>query len=209
MAENSDKGFAEIKKNFDGLRFDNTNTETGFLYRWYHDEENFYYRLNHPAEWRKGRLNKIVFFEYWLKLKGYSDEEIYEIWDKLDILRRRRRERMDRRTLSRYEKNKNLNECFYELTFQRQIEQKSWDDLRRELIDKPWEKKILKRMGRGLRFNTKFARYLQKNPRASFRELQRQFSLCKTQVEAILSGLKEYHVAPGKKLTAEMLCRKN
>ena len=209
----SDSNLAEIRKNFQGLKFDNTRTETGFLYRWYREETVFYYCLKHP-KWvgrskpRRGHLNKVVFFEYWLKLRGHSDDEIVDIWKKLKISR----EQMDRRTLLRYKKNRDLNECYHELRFQREIEGKSWDDLRMELIDKPWEKKIglrSKGFARAFRLHNKILRYLKENPRARFSELEWKFSIGRKQLDIVLEELREVHVAPGKKLTAEILCTKN
>jgi len=181
-------GIREIRKNFIGLFYNNTNTEAGFLYRYYHHEKYFYYRLNHPADWRKGRLNKLRFFEYWLRLKGYTDNEIIKIQQEL-ISRNKINswELMDPKTLYRYKKNKLLNECYYELMYQRNVRLKDWETLRCELLED--DKELDRRLYRALKLTGKLHEYLKKNPHATSRELQRKFSIRKPKLEATLKTL--------------------
>jgi len=144
--------------------------------------------LNHPADWRKGRLNKLVFFEYWLRLKGYTDEEIIKIQEKLISQNKINSwELMDPKTLYRYKKNELLNECYYELMYQRKVRNKTWDELRKELLER--ERELDRKLYRALKRLRKIREYLKENLRATPRKLQRKFSIRKSQLEATLKSL--------------------
>lgn len=191
----SDRIYQEIRKNFIGLKYNNTNTEAGFLYVWYHQDRNFYYRLNNPSDWRKGQLNKLCFFDYWLKLKGFDDKKRSLIWEKLKsdygLAIDKDFEDSDylKKTIKQYEQNKTLKEYYHELIFQRKIKKKTWEDLRKELIDKPWEKESDKRLKKALKLYRKIHDYLKINPHARPREIQRKFSINKSQLKAILDSM--------------------